>query len=324
MELQTRVNIPAPPEKIGYDTPCLFMGSCFSDNIGQLMSSHKFPVLLNPFGTLFNPLSVAAGLNRLLQQQPYTASELTLHNGLWFSFDHYTGFSHPDRDTCLENINRSFAEAAQWLRKSRFLILTFGTAWAFRHNQTAKTVANCHKLPATTFTRFCAEPETITGTYNKLLGNLQQLNPGLRVIFTLSPVRHWSDGAVQNQLSKSVLHYSIQQLVQQHPRNWYFPAYEIFMDELRDYRYYASDMLHPGEQGIRYTWERFCETCISETAVKILAGVAAVIKAAGHRPMHTATTNHEEFRLNTIKKIELLMAQYPFLDFSNELTRLRS
>ena len=324
MELQTRVNIPASPVKIGYDTPCLFMGSCFSDNIGQLLAAHKFPVLLNPFGTLFNPFSVAQNLNRLMQVQPYTADDLTLHNGLWLSFDHYTCFSHPDRDTCLRTINRSFTDASLWLRNCRFLILTFGTAWAFRHNQTGKTVANCHKLPAAMFSRYCANPEEITGAYNSLLNNLKQLNPDVNVIFTLSPVRHWSNGAVENQLSKSVLHYCIQQLVQQHTRAWYFPAYEIFMDELRDYRYYATDMLHPGEQGIRYTWERFCETCISETAVKIMAGVAAVIKAAGHRPMHIATTNHEEFRLNTIKKIESLMTQYPFLDFSDELTRLRS
>lgn len=324
MELQTRVNIPDAPAKIGYDTPCLFMGSCFSDNIGQLMAAHKFPVLLNPFGTLFNPLSVAQNLNRLMNTQPYTVADLSSHNGLWLSFDHYTGFSHPDPDTCLRAINRSFADASLWLRKCRFLVLTFGTAWAFRHNQTGKTVANCHKLPAAMFTRYCAQPEEITGAYNTLLNNLKQLNPDVTVIFTLSPVRHWSNGAVENQLSKSVLHYSIQQLVQQHPRAWYFPAYEIFMDELRDYRYYATDMLHPGEQGINYTWERFCETCISDTAVKIMAGVAAVIKAAGHRPMHTATTNHAEFRLNTIKKIESLVAQYPFLDFSDELTRLRT
>jgi hypothetical protein len=320
---RTRIGIPASAVKIGYQTKSLFLGSCFADSIGKIMARYKFPVLLNPFGTLFNPVSIGDNIGHLISGKPFTGADLRFHNNLWLSFSHYTGFTHPDRDTCLSSINQELLPASRWLKTCDFLMLTFGTAWTYRLNETGQIVANCHKLPSSDFTRELADPDKIISHYDAVLLALRQYNPAIRVIFTLSPVRHWSDGAENNQLSKSILHFSIHEIMKRHAETYYFPAYEIFMDELRDYRFYAADMLHPSEQGIEYTWERFSETWLDEPSKKIMAGVAAILKAVGHRPLHTESTNHKKFEQNTLKQIEHLTGLYPFLDFSNEIALLR-
>ncbi len=299
------------------------MGSCFADNIGKIMAGYQFPVLLNPFGTLFNPASIAQNISLLITGKTFTRDDLLHHNDLWFSLNHYTAFSHPDPETCLSLVNQAATRAAAWLENCHYLLLTFGTAWAYQYKETGKLVANCHKLPSSHFNQVLLQPGAIIEHYNDLLRKLQLMNPGIRVIFTLSPVRHWANGAVNNQLSKSVLHYSIHEILKNNSLASYFPAYEIFMDELRDYRFYAGDMLHPSEQGTRYVWERFCDYRIDESAKKTMAGVEAVIKALNHRPLHTDTTNHKTFKKNTLKLITQLQEQYPFLDFRNEIAQLQ-
>jgi hypothetical protein len=322
MELfRTPVVIPEPPFHIGYSTPCLFIGSCFSDEIGRRMEKDKFPVLLNPFGTLFNPASICDNLHMLLDGA-FQAGLLQEYQGQWFSFSHSTAFSRNDRDTCLANLSRSVSAAAGFLSQCTYLIVTFGTArtWVLKDG---RRVANCHKLPATYFDRELLSPGDITDLWNPLLVSLRAFNPGLRVIFTVSPVRHWKDGAVDNQLSKSVLHVAIHSLVQQHKDVYYFPSYEIFMDELRDYRFYAADMLHPSEQGSDYVWKRFYETWLDEPSKKTRAGVEALVKAAGHRPIRIESLEQKKFTLNTIKQIERLTKEHPYLDFSWEIARLK-
>jgi hypothetical protein len=322
-KFRTRVSIAEPPGKIGYHTKSLWMGSCFSDTIGKTMADHKFPVLLNPFGTLFNPFSIGDNIRRLISGKAFTPANLHHHDGLWFSFSHYTGFAQTDRDACLSAVNNSLQSASGWLKKCGFLVLTFGTARVYQLKETGDIVANCHKLPAAAFTSRLMEPAEIISFYEALLHDLKSFNPAVRVIFTLSPVRHWSDGAENNQLSKSILHFSLHEILKKHAHASYFPAYEIFMDELRDYRFYAADMLHPSDQGSLYIWERFSDTWIDEDSKKIMAGVAAILKAARHRPLHAESTNHKKFRNNTLKQIEHLTALYPFLDFGNEIALLR-
>lgn len=319
----TPIHIPESPVKISYHSKCLLMGSCFSDNIGKIMAGYKFPVVLNPFGTLFNPASLAQNIGELITGKVYSADDILHHNQLWLSLNHYTGFTHPDRDTCLSSMNNSLATASAWLRQCDYLLLTFGTAWAYLHKPTGKLVANCHKLPAASFTRIFLEPAELIARYNTMLRTLKNYNPNIRVIFTLSPVRHLSDGAVNNQLSKSVLHYSIHEILKQNNQAFYFPAYEIFMDELRDYRFYAADMLHPSEQGSNYVWERFCDAWVDEPSKKIMTALTTVLKALGHRPLHTNTVLYKKFQQNTREKIEHLARTYPFLDFSTEIAQLQ-
>jgi len=217
-KFRTRVSISEPAAKIGYHTKSLWMGSCFSDTIGKIMAGYKFPVLLNPFGTLFNPFSIGSNIQRLISGEAFTPADLNFHDGLWFSYSHYTGFSKPVQDACLSAINGSFMPASAWLKQCDFLLLTFGTARIYRLKSTGSIVANCHKMPASSFTSALAEPGEIIRLFDAVLGNLDLLNPAVKVIFTLSPVRHWSDGAVNNQLSKSILHYSIHEILKKHAR----------------------------------------------------------------------------------------------------------
>lgn len=317
-KFRTPVTIPVSDFKIGYETPGMLMGSCFSDYVGKIMQQHKWPVLLNPFGTLFNPLSVADALNKLIAGKFTAYEDLRFHNGLWFSFSHYTGFSNADRNICLNQINNSEKEASAWLKKCHVLIITFGTAWVYTIKETGMVAANCHKLPADTFDRIFTEPEKIIRSYENLIQSLQQINPKIRIIFTVSPVRHWKDGAVNNQLSKSVLHWSIHEIMKRFPQTAYFPSYEIFMDELRDYRFYAPDMLHPSETATQYVWERFCDTFASAETLKIMPEVLSVIKAVNHRPIHESGPDFMKFRHNTLQKMEQLESTYPFLNFSAE------
>jgi hypothetical protein len=322
-KFHTRVHISGSPVKISYDTRCMFMGSCFADNIGKIMQELKFPVMLNPFGTLFNPASVADNILSLIREKEFAHGDMTHHHGLWFSFSHYTGFSHTNADTCLEKINDSVKAGSSWLSGCRYLLLTFGSAWAYIENKSGRLVANCHKLPASSFTKIFLEPDEIIERYDRLLAALNEFNPNLSIIFTLSPVRHWADGAENNQFSKSALHYSIHKILQKHRNTYYFPAYEIFMDELRDYRFYAADMIHPSEQGIQYVWERFCDAWVDEPSQEIMSGVSAVQKAAGHRPLHADTADYQLFCQNTLKKIEHLKRKCDILDFTNEIARLK-
>lgn len=315
---RTPVTIPESALKIGYETPGMLIGSCFSDYIGKTMLQYKWPVLLNPFGTLFNPLSIAGAIERLASGNPVTYDDLRFHNGLWFSFSHYTGYSHPDREVCLSTMNHSVTEASEWLKKCRVLIITFGTAWCYEVKETGQIAANCHKLPASTFNRIFAEPDIIINCYESLIRMLLHLNPDLQILFTVSPVRHWKDGAVNNQLSKSVLHWSIHEIMKLFPKTEYFPSYEIFMDELRDYRFYAPDMLHPSEQGTQYVWERFCDTYTDTGTRKVMVEMDAVLKAVHHRPQYKHTAEFTNFREATLRKMEELEKTYPFLDFSAE------
>jgi hypothetical protein len=321
-KFRTPVTIPGSALKIGYNTPCMLIGSCFSDYIGKLMLQHKWPVLLNPFGTLFNPLSIADALEKLASAQFTSMDDLRFHNGLWFSFSHYTGFSHPDREICLNTINRSETEASEWLKKCRVLIITFGSAWCYQIKETGLIAANCHKIPSSAFNHILAQPDMIIKRYEGLIGMLQNRFPNLHIIFTVSPVRHWKDGAVNNQLSKSVLHWSIHEIMKVCAHTEYFPSYELFMDELRDYRFYATDMLHPSEQGTQYVWERFCDTYTVKETCKIMDEVAALLKAVHHRTQFNNSAETLSFRQATIQKLEALAKTHPFLDFSSEIAML--
>ena len=300
----------------------LFMGSCFSDYTGEKLASLKFQVSYNPFGTLFNPASISENIRVLIENKPITADDLYFHNGQYISFNHYTGFSHPYREICLEKINSSIAASSAMLRQARFLFLTFGTAWTYQFNETGKIVANCHKIPAAAFTRYLLSPGEIIHTYDKLLHDIKEFNADLSVIFTLSPVRHWKDGAVNNQKSKSILHYAIDQLAEQNPGVQYFPAYEIFMDELRDYRFYASDMLHPSESGIEYSWKRFMDAYIDAKTLPLMNDIQSLVKAARHRPVNPQDPAHKDFLQSTINSMKRLSSQHSNIDFRAEIEAL--
>jgi hypothetical protein len=304
--------------KISYQTPALFLGSCFTENIGNKLKELKFPLQVNPFGVLYNPVSVRNGLEILIDQKTFLESDLDFFNEQWYSFYHDSEFSDPDKHKSLNKINTAIKLAADQLRKSEYLVITFGTAWIYKYLKTGNVVSNCHKIPSKEFERLKLDVEDIFVEWANLINRLNELNPKLKIIFTVSPVRHWKDGAVQNQLSKSTLILAIHQLKNKFENVEYFPAYEIMMDDLRDYRFYADDMLHPSKQAIEYIWDQFSKTYFEKETMEIIDEVSKVLLAKNHRPINPNTENHRKFRERQVKFIDDLSAKYPFINLETE------
>lgn len=295
------------------------MGSCFTENVGNKMTELKFPALVNPFGVLYNPVSVRNGLEILTDQKKFTDSDLRFFNEQWFSFYHDTEFSDIDQKKCLSKINDSIKLASEQLRKAEYLIITFGTAWIYKYLESGNVVSNCHKIPAKEFERIKLEPEDIFVEWSNLISRLLELNPKLKIIFTVSPVRHWKDGAVQNQLSKSTLSIAIHQLVEEFLDVGYFPAYEIMMDDLRDYRFYTDDMLHPSKVAIDYIWDQFAKTYFGKETTDVIKEINKIILAKNHRPLKPDTENHRIFLKKQIEIINEFSKKFPLIDVKNEL-----
>ena len=316
MKLITEVALPEYPFKLNHQMSVLLMGSCFTENIGRQLERCLFPVCINPFGVTYNPLSVKRSLEALIQKEAYSADELKQYKDLWFSFDHYTAYSSPDRDVALEQINRSFSKAKEVLKKASTLILTWGTSWVYQYKETGQVVCNCHKIPAKEFTRTQLTSEEIFAAYDDLLPQLFEFNPSLKIIHTVSPVRHWKDGAHGNQLSKASLLLSGDALKKRFPEQFfYFPSYEIVMDELRDYRFYAEDMIHTSDQTTAYIWEKFQQVLLSESAGETINDLEPLLKMREHRPLNTSGEDFKKMQGQIQSKLELLKTKYPDLDW---------
>lgn len=260
------------------------LGSCFAENIGEKMKYFKFRVDINPCGIVYNPLSVASTLCLLMEGKPLEGEELLQNDGKWCSVLHHGSFSSPDKETCLKHINERLIQSAENLKALDCLIITLGTAWVYRFLATGKIVANCHKIPASAFERSRLSVKDMVDEYVVLVNRLRQINPGVKIVFTVSPIRHWKDGAHGNQLSKSVLLLAIDELVNRLEGVSYFPSYELVMDELRDYRFYAEDMLHVSSQAVEYIWEKFCDVYIAPESVNWMKRIDKVNKVGRHRP----------------------------------------
>ncbi len=307
MELQTVVGIEKPDFQIGYTTSILMLGSCFVENMGAKLEYFKFQVDINPCGIVYNPLSVADTLEILLMGKRFEENDLVLRDGKWMSFSHHGRFSALSSEQCLHNINVRLAEAARQLAQLDVLIITWGTAWVYRYRQTGQVVANCHKFPTAEFEHSRLEVEDIVAVYTGLLNRLWAKRPQLKIIFTVSPVRHWKDGAQGNQLSKAVLLLAIDRLVKLSPQVSYFPSYEIVMDELRDYRFYASDMLHVSEQGVDYIWEKFRDNYIAKETLDRMKRIDKLNKILLHRPHDPESEASRELYARTRQELDTLL-----------------
>lgn len=295
------------------------IGSCFTDNIGKKLQEHKFMADLNPFGIIYNPSSVKNSIEALIQEKEFTENDLFYHNERWNSFLHHGDFSNYDKATCLKTINERIVNSAKHLRESSFIFITFGTAWVYKHKKTDKIVSNCHKVPAGEFNRYLLNIEEIVDDYIWVFKRLQEYNPDAKLIFTVSPVRHLKDGAHGNQISKSTLLLAINQLQNIFPEIEYFPAYEIAMDDLRDYRFYADDMVHPSNLAVDYIWNRFSETYFNEGTINLMDEIKKLKQAFMHRPFNPESDSFKSFRKNNRKKTEELINRYPHLNFDEEL-----
>jgi hypothetical protein len=278
------------------------------------MKSLKFHCEVNPFGALYNPLSIVSALKMLVGKKLLTSGDLFQFNELWSSFYFHGSFSDTDRAKALEQMNNQLSTASTGLYNSKYLFLTFGTAYVFRLKTSGEIVGNCHKLPATNFDHECLSIENIVAQYSDFVNNIAEILPGMKIVFSVSPVRHLKDGAHNNQLSKSILILAIEKLTNLFPGQcFYFPAYEIVLDELRDYRFYEKDMCHLSDIAIDYIKTLFINSMVSESDRKIMKEVEKLNLARAHRPFNTNTNNYKKFVENTDKKETELKKQYPYL-----------
>lgn len=324
MSFFTEIEIPEFPWKMDYSKRMMFFGSCFSEHIGQRLTDLKFEVDLNPFGILFNPVSIANSLRILMEKRIFTESDLFQDHGRWNSFYHHSRFSDLNREAALEKINDRIALSHGFLLKADFLMITFGTAWVYEMKETGKVVSNCHKVPSSQFKRFRLDVSEITELYRELISELWRFNPNLKLVFTVSPIRHWKDGAVENQVSKAALLLAIDRLLKGFGKReiGYFPSYELMMDELRDYRFYSEDMLHLSPVAIDYIFDRFARVMITTESLKVTKEVVKIRKAILHRPVHAESEEYEKFLQYNLAEINKLTINFPYLNFTNEKRNL--
>ena len=290
--LTTPVTISPLPFKLDFSSGIVSLGSCFADEIGRHLQEGDFLVDLNPFGVLYNPASLASALHRLIDNTPIEKDDLIKHEGLWHSWHHHGSFSHPTAAATLSACNSRIHRAHQALQEANLLMITFGTAWVFERE--GHVVANCHKLPPRQFIRRRMTVEEIVATWSPLLLKISAFNPRLSLLFSVSPIRHMADGAHGNQLSKSTLLLALDELITRHPsfNTYYFPAYEIVLDELRDYRYFDEKMTHPTPLAVDIVWERFQHATMNPAVRQQAHLNAKQHKREQHIPLHPLEMNH--------------------------------
>lgn len=292
---------------VGYSHSTVMLGSCFTDNVGMRLQNAMFDCNSNPCGTLYNPASIASTLLDILYERPYNEDDLIEYNELWHSFSHHSKFSGNDKAEVVRRINEATNGAIKSLSNASVLIITFGTAWIYRLKEGNGVVANCHKMPASTFNREMLSPTQIYGLWKKMLRELSARYPELKVIFTVSPIRHLSDGAHANQLSKATLLEAVDRLVDEFPNQAiYFPAYEIMMDDLRDYRFYAADMVHPSEVAVDYIYDNFCRSFMTDDTIATSKLCEGLTRRLNHRNLHGTTPDRESIIASYLEKYPAL------------------
>lgn len=315
MIFTTKIPIPKTTKPIEYNSKIVLLGSCFADNMGDKLEYFKFENTCNPFGIIFNPVSIEKLIERVVNKIEFTEKDIFFHNERWHCYEVHSDLSHENKDQFLENLNAILQSTNNQITQSTHLIITYGTSWIYKLKSTNEVVANCHKVPQAAFDKEILSIEILEKSIQNTIDLICKINPNCSFIFTISPVRHIKDGFVENQRSKahliSALHSSSFQL----PASSYFPSYEIMMDELRDYRFYADDMLHPSQVAIDYIWERFSETTISEESHSIMQEVETIQKGLAHRPFSPNSQSHKQFLSKLQDKIALIQNQFPRITF---------
>jgi hypothetical protein len=314
------LSFPIPPfqQKINYSHKFLFVGSCFAENIGELMQRYKFESIINPNGILYNPVSISNSLNNIIENKQINESELFFANECWNNWDFHSKFSNPNQQECLKAINTSISTTHDFLKQSNWLFITLGSSYIYEHNNTGTTVANCHKIPQKEFTKRLLSVDEIVTSFETLIEKVNEFNPDLKIVFTISPVRYIRDGVVENNRSKARLIEAVHELTQKRDYTFYFPAYELVIDDLRDYRFYKNDMVHPNEQAIEYVFEKLKDVFFDEESKHLFEKIQNIVTASSHRPFHENSLSHKKFKENYIQQCKQLMIDYPFLNLNKE------
>lgn len=318
MEFRLELEPKPLPVRISQAHKILLIGSCFTEHMGSRLLKYKFPVLENPNGILFNPFSISKALISYIENKKFKEAELFSHNEIWSSWDHHSRFSGMDRNEVLDNINSSQETAHNFLGNADWILITLGSAFVYQL-QSGESVANCHKMPANYFTKRLATVEEIISTLDHLIHRVRFFKPNVKFIFTISPVRHLRDGLVENNWSKSALIYAVQHLCAKFPQIFYFPAYELVIDDLRDYRFYAEDMVHPNYLATDYVWEKFAGACLDSSLKNFMAEMDKIENAMNHHPFYPDSDAHQNFLKLQLERVKKLKEQFPALDFSREV-----
>lgn len=324
MEFRTRIDIPKSSFHIDHSQQIVLFGSCFAENMGSLLLENNFNVNVNPFGILYNPFSISEVIKRIMLKNPFHEKDIVECNGLYVSCMHHGSFSSASKNEMLDNINSSLNKASDYLTKADLLLITFGTSYAYFLKENDKVVSNCHKFPASEFTRRRLSVDEIVEQWSGLIEDLIKTNERIKLLFTVSPIRHWKDGVHDNQLSKATLLLAVDALQQKYNNVFYFPSYEIVLDELRDYRFYAEDMIHPNEIAIKYIWEQFGNVFFNKETDIIIDEWSKISKLLSHRPFNVGTNEHKQFLRQTLLKLEAFQKKYPYLNCSKEITILKN
>ncbi len=321
----TEVDIEDYAWKLGYKDKVMFMGSCFAENIGEIMTQLKFDVMVNPFGVIYNPMSVAKSLRALMDKKQYTEEDLFIQKGVVASYDFHSRYSATSVEEALVKMNRQVGDGHAFLKNADCLILTFGTAWVYDLKESGQLVANCHKVDSSNFHRYRLTPGEIVDEVRDLLTSLWKFNSNLKVLFSVSPIRHLKDGSKGNQVSKSTLILAVDRLVSGFGKTNcdYFPSYEIVMDELRDYRFYAPDLVHLSPVAIDHIWEKFKHCLIDAEAKDLMKKVQKLKKALAHRPFRKDVPEYRDFLTKNLDYIKQLTFKFPYLNIFEEESYLK-
>jgi hypothetical protein len=318
MDFRTKIPVAKPAFLLSFADRVMVLGSCFAENIGSRLEESGFNSITNPFGVLYNPASISLSIRRMIRNEKFSISELSELDGLYHSFSHHGSFSGSNADNTLKNINNLFEKAVGNLKETNCLIITLGTAWVYALAENGRIVANCHKFPEDRFRRFRLSVEDIVEDYVDLFELLTGKNKDLNIILTVSPIRHLKDGIHENTLSKSVLHLAAEKLCGKFGNAVYYPSYEIMMDDLRDYRFYDEDMMHPSQVAQDYIWDHFSESFMTKSTREIARQVQQIRKAMNHKPLHGTDEPYLRFAQKNIASIEILKLNVPELNLSKE------
>lgn len=310
MNFITKINIPKSKKLIDYNSKIVSLGSCFADNVGAKFDYYKFQNCVNPFGIIFNPVSIEKLIFRAVTDHEFTDKDIFFHNERWQSYEVHSDLSDENKDLLIENLNLQLAYFKMQLSNASHVFITYGTSWVYHLKSSNVVVANCHKVAQNQFDKDILTVVTIEKAIQNAIDLIKQINPNCTFVFTISPVRHIKDGFVENQRSKSHLITALHNL-----QLAYFPSFEIMMDELRDYRFYMPDMLHPNQVAIDYIWERFTDSQISETIYPLMDEVCSIQKSLSHRPFNPHSESHHKFLESLSVKIQQLKVIIPHIKF---------
>ena len=329
MQFFSNINIKSLEPPIAYPGNILLAGSCFTEHIGNHLADVKFNTLQNPNGILFNPASVCRSLVSYTENKIYAEDDLFYFNECWHSWQHHSRFSNPDKEICLQQINDSQKQAHQFLKDADWLIITLGSSFVYKLNEDIpaelnkniedRFVANCHKVPAQQFIKQLLSIEQIFALLDSAVHHLFHFNPKLKIIFTISPVRHLRDGVVENNRSKAKLIEATHQLVEKFEKLYYFPAYELVIDVLRDYRFYDIDLVHPNYAATNFVLEQFATHCISAQSQQLMDEIKKLVVSFAHKSFNPNSQQHKNFLQQQYNKAKHLQEKYTFLDFEKEI-----